>query len=223
MADLAAVVDDMTLAPKTVSVPSLFIDLEGIKLSRHGSVSLLSIFIHGEVNRTAIIDIHKLGASAFCTTGKSNPQLTLAALLCDPNRLKGFFDMRNDSNALFFHFGIELQGVVDLQLMELGSRYGQLSAKRCLSGLAKCIATDAPLTKSQRRPFEFTKEKGLNFSRQKRVGVMRFSTPDHWRRTSWPTVQATCDFCTIFTSCTRRGFPTRLGGGKKWTLRRKGE
>lgn len=51
-----------------------------------------------------------------------------------PDRMKVFFDIRHDSDALFGLFKINLDGIHDLQLMELATRDLQ---KRHLHGSAK--------------------------------------------------------------------------------------
>jgi exonuclease 3'-5' domain-containing protein 1 len=56
--------------------------------------------------------------------------------------LKVFFDVRNDSDAMYSHYQISLGGVIDLQLLEFASR----SRKgRFIKGLAKCISEDGSL------------------------------------------------------------------------------
>lgn len=52
---------------------------------------------------------------------------------------KVFFDVSNDSDALFTHFGVELQGVHDLQLMESATRT-TTRKRKYLNSLAKCVA-----------------------------------------------------------------------------------
>src|ERR1700759_3353806 len=46
----------------------LYVDLEGINLSRQGSISILQILDSSE-NRIYLIDIHSLGSKAFTTAG----------------------------------------------------------------------------------------------------------------------------------------------------------
>jgi exonuclease 3'-5' domain-containing protein 1 len=162
----------------TRSQPSkiIFIDLEGIKLSRHGSISLLTLLIHDtsiqspDPDQLYLIDIHTLGSSAFteasatpayldvpaCT--KPVPSPTLQQILESPAYLKILFDVRNDSDALFAHFGIRLQGTLDLQLMENLSRRSQ--NKRLVHGLGRCIKSDSLLSIPEKKTWEVTKEAG---------------------------------------------------------------
>jgi exonuclease 3'-5' domain-containing protein 1 len=46
------------------------------------------------------------------------------------------FDIRNDSDALFSLFQISVDGIKDLQLMELATRRG---SKDFVAGLATCV------------------------------------------------------------------------------------
>ncbi|KAJ0279117.1 hypothetical protein COL940_006939 [Colletotrichum noveboracense] len=83
---------------------------------------------------------------------------TLKTILESPSITKVFFDVRNDSDALFYHFNIDLRGVQDLQLMELASRK---SNKRLLFGLKKCIESDAQMTTGELLEWSRVKEQGL--------------------------------------------------------------
>ncbi|KAJ5549032.1 hypothetical protein N7513_006266 [Penicillium frequentans] len=136
--------------------PSLYIDLEGVNLSRHGSISILQIYVL-PFEETYLVDIHTLQEKAFLQTASDKGQ-TLLDILESPQVPKVFFDVRNDSDALFSHFNVQLAGVIDLQLMELATRY---FSRRYVSGLAKCIERDAPLTACESRRWKASKEKGL--------------------------------------------------------------
>ncbi|PGH06939.1 hypothetical protein AJ79_06413 [Helicocarpus griseus UAMH5409] len=104
--------------------PPLYIDIEGERLSRHGRVSLMTVLVYpGDsefLMRPHIIDIHSLGPAAFSAAGKEGK--TFKDILESPQILKVFFDVRNDSDALYAHYGIKLQGVRDIQLMESARR-----------------------------------------------------------------------------------------------------
>lgn len=110
------------LPSTTQSNPSLYIDLEGNNLSRHGTISLITILIPS-TSKVYLIDIHTLGAAAFTTFSEPN-NVTLQQVLKSKDVEIVFFDVRNDSDALFAHYGIRLQGIKDLQLMELAVRRG---------------------------------------------------------------------------------------------------
>ena len=142
--------------------PPVFVDLEGIKLGRHGSVSIMSLYIAAK-NTVFLFDIHGLGNSAFITSNKSGT--SLKRILESSSYPKIFFDVRNDSDALFNHFGILLDGVQDLQLMELATR-GE--CKRRVTGLAKCIEYDSGISATEKAEWQQIKETGTRlFSPEK--------------------------------------------------------
>lgn len=138
--------------------PSLYIDIEGINLSRSGSISLIQIYNHPS-KHTYLIDIHVLRHLAFTTPGKKRRKKTLKTILESPIVPKVFFDVRNDSDALYSHYGISLQGVIDIQLMELASRTYPRS-KQFLNGLQYCIEQHASITPSERKTWSTMKENG---------------------------------------------------------------
>ncbi|KAK7189943.1 hypothetical protein DPSP01_013409 [Paraphaeosphaeria sporulosa] len=124
---------DSIVAPRPSS-PILYIDLEGVKLSRHSSISILTLLVDRDnTQRAYLIDVHALNALAFSTAGTTNT--TLKDILEAQQITKVFFDVRNDSDALFAHFGIALKGVEDVQVMESATRKTTAS-KRLLNGLA---------------------------------------------------------------------------------------
>jgi exonuclease 3'-5' domain-containing protein 1 len=92
----------------------MYIDLEGVDLCREGSLSILTLLIDTGIPtiRVCLIDVYSLGAQAFDTTGIKAK--TLKDILEDEKIPKVFFDVRNDSDALFTHFGVALQGVEDV-------------------------------------------------------------------------------------------------------------
>lgn len=134
--------------------PSLYVDLEGVNLSRYGTISILQIFVF-PTDRTFLVDIHTLRDKAFSHSTSNGT--TLRSILESPSIPKVFFDVRHDSDALYSHYRIELSGVQDLQLMELAKRQ---SPREFVNGLAKCIEHDAPMTASQKASFQVCKENG---------------------------------------------------------------
>ena len=145
--------------------PALYIDLEGISLSRHGSVSIVTVYIHPK-SHVYLVDVHTLGAAAFDTAASDGT--TLRSILESPNTTKVFFDVRNDSDALHAHFGIRLQGIEDVQLMENASR--PAGQRRFLNGLDRCIERDSAATLLQTRAWKAAKEKGLTIFHPSRGG-----------------------------------------------------
>lgn len=156
---LLATLTNTPLASSTEKLPSLYIDLEGNNLGRHGTISLLTLYIL-PTNTTYLIDITTLSSLAFTTPPPTSPSTTLRSILESPEIGKAFFDVRTDSNALYFHHRIALAGITDIQLLELASRPGLLSRKRLLSGLARCIKYDASLSASEKLEWESVKQAG---------------------------------------------------------------
>lgn len=134
--------------------PSLYIDLEGVNLSRHGTISIMQIFVLLE-KLTFLIDVYTLREKAFSHPAPDGT--TLGAILESSTIPKVFFDVRNDSDALFSHYQIELSGVQDLQVMELATRK---FSKRHVNGLSKCIENDAPMTYEERANWKAVKDNG---------------------------------------------------------------
>ncbi|KAK2052537.1 hypothetical protein LY76DRAFT_670626 [Colletotrichum caudatum] len=95
-------------------VPALCVNLEGENLCWDGTVSIL---------RSSVL-------------ATSTYHQTLQSVLESSETMKVFLDVRNDSDALFAHFGIKLDGVQDLQLMEFASREAR---KSFLCGLATTV------------------------------------------------------------------------------------
>lgn len=134
--------------------PSLYIDLEGNNLSRNGTLSLVTILVEPR-HTVHLVDVTGLGQQAFETASPDGK--TLRHILESQEMVKVFFDIRNDSDALFGLFGIRVGGIEDIQLMELASRGFQ---KRFINGLAKCIERDSTLSFAEKREWKASKEKG---------------------------------------------------------------
>ncbi|KAM0260042.1 hypothetical protein ACHAQJ_002966 [Trichoderma viride] len=159
---LSAVIDSIKYLP--TEPPSLYVDLEGINLCRHGTISILQLYIH-PTRRAYLIDVLALQDKCFSTPGESG--LTLKDILESNTIPKVFFDVRNDSDALFSHYQIRLAGILDLQLMELATRS---SLRRFVKGLAKCIEFDAPLSARERLEWMQIKEKGTKLFKPEQGG-----------------------------------------------------
>ena len=149
---VASLLDPLAALP--TSPPSLYLDLEGTNLSRHGSISIIELFVLPQ-NHVYLIDVHVLGERTFST--QSSDGRTLKIVFESPDIPKVFFDVRNDSDALFSHFGISLAGVQDIQSLENAARSFN---RRCVNGLAKCIEQDATMSSSQRSNWKTVKEQG---------------------------------------------------------------
>jgi exonuclease 3'-5' domain-containing protein 1 len=85
----------------TIDPPLLYLDLEGVKLSRYSSISIISLYI-ASIKKIYLIDIHRLGKTTFSTTNSSATSLkTILESLTIP---KVIFDIRNNLDALFNYF-----------------------------------------------------------------------------------------------------------------------
>jgi exonuclease 3'-5' domain-containing protein 1 len=105
----------------------LSVDLEGYHLSRHGTISMVQIFVHA-TNVVYLVHVVVLGADAFSTpvaaaSGifKGMP-LTLKTVLESSAVTKLFWDCRGDSDALYHLYGVKLAGVIDVQLWDVATR-----------------------------------------------------------------------------------------------------
>lgn len=118
---------------------SIYLDLEGVNLSRHGSISLIQIHVPSH-EHVFIVDIHIMGKQAFEIS--SSRGKTLKNVLESQTIKKYLFDVRNDADALYALFSVQLAGVVDVQLLELASRKGH---KHIVAGLATCMEQERVL------------------------------------------------------------------------------
>ncbi|KAK9778956.1 putative Ribonuclease H-like domain-containing protein [Seiridium cardinale] len=96
---------------------TLYLDMEGNSLGRHGTITLFTILVHPQ-GVVKIIDVLLLGESSFHT------------------------DARNDADAFWALYQVSLTGVLDVQLLENASRIG---GKTYLHGLEKAIKFDLRL------------------------------------------------------------------------------
>lgn len=135
-------------------LPSLYVDLEGNNLSRSGTLSLITILVEPQ-QKVYFVDVTTLKKEAFDTTGSK--KRSIRSILESKEIIKVFFDIRNDSDALFSLYGVRVDGIEDLQLIELASRD---FSKRCVSGLAKCIEKDSAIGYVEKRDWQRVKERG---------------------------------------------------------------
>jgi len=94
----------------------LYLDLEGNRLSRHGTISIITVLVYPQ-RVVRLIDVLTLGESAFSTISSSGK--TLKTILEDPGITKCVWDVRNDADALWALYHVGLAGVVDIQLLEM--------------------------------------------------------------------------------------------------------
>jgi exonuclease 3'-5' domain-containing protein 1 len=108
-----------SIASLPVDPPPLYVDLEGVKLGASFNISHIALCCSSI--QPYIINVHLLRGEGFSTLS-SNSAHSLKTVLESPNIPKVFFDCRNDSDALYSHFRISLDGVIDVQLLELTAR-----------------------------------------------------------------------------------------------------
>jgi exonuclease 3'-5' domain-containing protein 1 len=121
------------------SSSTLYIDCEGNNLSRHGTVSIVTILVQPQ-GLIRLIDVLALGKESFTTASRDGK--TLKSILESPSITKCFWDVRNDADALWALYQINIAGVIDIQLLENASRDGN---KRLVHGLDKCVQRDLKL------------------------------------------------------------------------------
>ncbi|KAJ7779269.1 ribonuclease H-like domain-containing protein [Mycena metata] len=149
---------------------SLAVDLEGVALCRSGTLCLVQLKASGS-DVIWLIDVVVLGASAFEESGPGGK--SLKRVLESRSVKKIFFDVRNDSDALFNLFGITLANVYDLQLLEVAVRSSQPGRPpRFLKGLVPSLETYVAPLKSAAvvRNWGRVKEAGLRLFAPERGG-----------------------------------------------------
>lgn len=151
--DLINVLNDLHNLP--VLPPSLYVRLEGNNVSRDRLVTIMSIFNRPR-NKVYLIDVYALQGKAF--TARDETGWSLTGLLESHVIPKVFFDIRNDSDALFNRFNIRVAAVQDIQLMELATRSG---SKRCVKGLLHCINNDCPMSSEERKLWTVAQESAI--------------------------------------------------------------
>jgi exonuclease 3'-5' domain-containing protein 1 len=139
---VANLVDSLLDLP--ASPLSIYIDIKGVNLYRFGSISILQILVLLP-NKTYLVNFHVLKGNAFTIAGEAGQ--TLKDVLESVTIPKVFFNVQNDSDVLFSHFGIKLR-VQDIQLMELAT---QMYNRKYVKGLSKYIENDLTITASEKR------------------------------------------------------------------------
>ncbi|KAI0471684.1 ribonuclease H-like domain-containing protein [Xylariaceae sp. FL0804] len=135
---------------------TLFVDLEGQSLGRHGTITHITIMDWSSpVHYTIfVIDVQRLKELAFTTIDKNGK--SLKKIFEDPGITKYFWDVRNDADALWAHYGVGLKGVIDIQLLENASRPGY--NKDFVRGLKSAVQSDIELGAAEKSRWVRTKE-----------------------------------------------------------------
>lgn len=154
------------IAELAIDPPSLYLNLEGATVGRHGSISILSLYIAPD-KTTYLIDIHKLGDAAFSTI--TTVGASLKTVLESSTIPKVVFDIRNISDALFSLFRVSIDGIKDLQLMELASRKG---SQEFVCGLSECIKKYSPISATEKTESALVNERARQFFAPKKGGLV---------------------------------------------------
>ena len=151
------------------STPELYVDTEGISLSRHGELSILIVHIEtATFSHTYLLHVHVLGRPTFYM--KSSCGKHSLKTIFEDNRIpKVLFDCRMDSDAMFGQFGVLLGGAIDLQLMYLATRGG---GPRGLPGLEACLLTHLNISGEERAWVTEAKARGQKLWRPRCGGRM---------------------------------------------------
>jgi len=135
------------------TIAKLAIDLEGVDLCRYGRISILQI-LAAHPGIIWLVDITTLGRVAFEHVNDEGHSLrsllegrefkkvrkSLAALVhsfIDDDQL--FYDVRNDADALWNLYGVDIANAYDLQVLEVAVRRSSRLQVKLVSGLAKTI------------------------------------------------------------------------------------
>jgi hypothetical protein len=135
------------------------VDLEGVRLSRHGAIALLQMCLSTDPRTVYIVDVIALGVNAFEVATHSGT--SIRRVLEDPVIRKVFFDPRHDVDALYYQYGVVVENVFDLQLAEVALRRARGLTVRYVVGLFKCLyQQDLLLTPTQKKLAEKINEAG---------------------------------------------------------------
>ena len=152
------------------TTPELYVDEEGISLSRRGELSILIVHVETRTfKRTYLIHVHVLGNRVFYTKS-SDGVYTLQKIFNDNRVPKVLFDCRMDSDALFWQFAVLLQGVIDLQLMCLAAAGGGGPG---LPGLESCLLSHLDIDVEERAWVSEAKARGQVLWRPRSGGSMQ--------------------------------------------------
>jgi exonuclease 3'-5' domain-containing protein 1 len=108
----------------------IFLDLEGIRLGKDGTVSLLQFTRGGKDTRVFVLDIFQM---PHFLAGR------LQKILESEQWTKFMFDPRGDSSNLFEEYGIVMRNVVCLQLAEIAFDRQNGMRRRFVNSLANVI------------------------------------------------------------------------------------
>ncbi|CAJ2512600.1 Uu.00g007190.m01.CDS01 [Anthostomella pinea] len=137
-----------TISGLPTKLPSLYLDYQG---PADGNVITLCLFIPPNVIYRVL-----LGTRRSVDPSASNAMgVSLKTILESDYIPKVTFDVRSPSSVMFRHHGISLDGIRDLQLMELASRNAK-QHKKYLTRFTKCVDHDIPSSNDVRKRWQDT-------------------------------------------------------------------
>lgn len=126
--------DFLEIASKaTGAIAELFLDLEGNQHGKDGVLCVIQFTFASIIGTTFLLLVKVMGQALFDTVGSGT---SVKRILEDPSIIKVLFDCREDSAALYHQYGVALEGIIDLQIMELA---GRTSNNKHLWSLDTCI------------------------------------------------------------------------------------
>lgn len=115
-------------------VSTVSVDCEGVKLSKQGSLCIVAVATSSDY--VFLFDICSLGASAF--------NAGLRELLESPKFMKVFQDARQDADALYWQFGVNVRSILDTQIADAIIRYKQWHNASFVLSLPKLLSKYCP-------------------------------------------------------------------------------
>jgi exonuclease 3'-5' domain-containing protein 1 len=158
-AGIAQLVDSIYEAQQVTAscTPLLYMDCEGFGLGRNGSITLLQLYIPMQ-EMVYIVDVQTLGAETFSTSDTKNTA-NLKVLLEASTPVKVMWDCRADSDALYAHYNVALNGVIDAQLAENATN-PKSQSNRTVIELLTCVEKRLNLSAGKIITFSETKAMG---------------------------------------------------------------
>ncbi|CAF9907823.1 MAG: hypothetical protein HETSPECPRED_007913 [Heterodermia speciosa] len=191
-----------------VSIPELYVDAEGISLSRTGELSILIVHVETRsFSHTYLIHVHVLKHRTF-NMHSSDGCHSLRSIFQDNRIPKVFFDCRMDSDALFGQYGVLIQGIIDLQLMCLAVQGG---GRMYLPGLEACLLKDLDIDVEERALVSQAKKRGKALWSPKLGGSMERFNDD-------PLHEDIISYCVVDTAYLPRLFEAYAGIGNSLSL-----
>lgn len=145
--DVAQLVNRLTKLPVSSTQPSLYVDCRRKEPGDDRDISILALLVYPQ-NHVYLVDIDALGQTAFTVKGLDGE--TLGAILQSATVPKVFNAVAFSSNPLYARFGIFLQGVQDIQILQWASHPGPLNYPIVNQRLGAAIEWDARILSEEK-------------------------------------------------------------------------